>query len=64
MTVQFESMEIAERIGKLIHGVTVDILYETAVTADRVMVMVSRLTKHVRRLALSIGACRDVAFEA
>ena len=57
-------MQRAERLGKLIHGVAVNVFDETAVAADRVMVMVSRLAEHVCRLALSIGACRDVAFEA
>ena len=54
MTIEFESVQRAERFGKLLHSIAVDVFHETAVAADRVMVMMGRLAEHVHYLVTAL----------
>ena len=64
VTVEFESVQRAQRFGELLDRGAIDVFDAAALAADRVMVVVRRLAEHVRRLALGVGALGDLALRA
>ncbi len=61
MTVKLKSVERAERFGELLHCGAIDVFDAPAFRADCVVMVMRRLAKHERRLALSIGSLGHLA---
>jgi hypothetical protein len=60
VSIKLESVARPQRLRELLHCGTVDVFDASARAADRMVMMTARFAEHIRRLAIGIGARRDV----